>query len=142
VKRSFTIRRVFVAVVAAAIALTPSSRLALAATPSDGPVMAHGMVMPAMAGMHGMAQDMAMPGDDAVAASADMPCCPQQAPSPVDCDKCVVMAGCMAQCFSGVVATAGYLLPPLAASIVPQHETVRPTSLGRPPPEYPPRSLV
>jgi hypothetical protein len=130
---------VFVAVVAAAIALTPSSRLALAATPSGAPAMAHGMVMPAM---QDMARDMAMPGDEAVEAAADMPCCPQQAPSPVDCDKCVVMAGCMAQCFSGVVATAADLLPRLAASIVPQHETVRPTSQGRPPPEYPPRSLV
>ena len=131
------------AIVAAAIALTPSSRLAMA-MPSDAPAMAHDMVMPAMDDTQDMPQDlaMAMSGDAAVEAVADMPCCPHKAPSPVDCDKCGVLAGCAAQCFSGVVAIAGDLRPRFAASIVPQRKEARPASLGRPPPEYPPRSPV
>jgi hypothetical protein len=140
-KRRLTIRRLFVAIAVAAIAMTPSSRLATAATPSDVPAMAHEMVMPPMADAQDMSQDAAS-GDQAVAASAEMPCCPHQAPSPVDCDKCVVMAGCMAQSFSGVLTAAGHLLPRFAASIVPQRNQVAPASLGRAPPEHPPRSLA
>jgi len=139
VKSRLTIRQVLAAVVAAAIALTPSSRLAMA-MPSDAPAMVHDMVMPAMGDTQVLT--MAMSGDEVGEADADMPCCPHKAPSPVDCDKCGVMARCAAQCFSGVVAAAGDLLPRFAAALVPQRNEARPTSLGRPPPEYPPRSLV
>jgi hypothetical protein len=148
VKSRLTIRQVFAAIVAAAIALTPSSRLAMAAMPSDAPAMAHEMVMPSTDAAHGLTQDtsqdtaMSMPGDETVEMGAGTPCCPHKAPSPVDCDKCVMMAGCMAKCFSGTAATAIYLLPRLAAVIVPQRDEARLTSFGRPPPEHPPRSLV
>jgi hypothetical protein len=131
-----TIRRVFAAILGAAVALTPASRLTMAAAPSDAPAMMHDMAMP-MPG-HGPDSVMVMSDDDA----AEMPCCPHDAPMPADCDKCAFMAACMAQCFSGLAMTAGYPPPFRSAVAVAQPDEVRLASLGRPPPEHPPRSLV
>jgi hypothetical protein len=130
-----TIRRIFAAILGAAVALTPASRLAVASAPSDAPVTRHDMVMPVTDDSRG---ETAMSMSD----DADMPCCPHDAPMPVDCDKCIFMAACFAKCFSGLATTASYLLPLRSAVIVVQRDATRPPSIGRPPPEHPPRHLV
>jgi hypothetical protein len=133
-----TIRRIFAAIVAAALALAPTSRLALAAMPSDSPPMTHDMAMPAMDHAHGAATS----DDAAIEMSAEMPCCPHEAPMPADCDKCVFMAGCVVKCFSGLGTMAGYVPPVPSVVIIVRRNAAPLPSLGRPPPEHPPRFLV
>jgi hypothetical protein len=131
-----TIRGLFAAILGAAVALTPASRLA--AAPSDAPVTRHDMVMPVMDDSRDGETAMSVSDD----ADADMPCCPHDAPMPVDCDKCIFMASCIAKCFSGLATTTSYLLPLRSAVIVVQRDAMRLPSIGRPPPEHPPRHLV
>jgi hypothetical protein len=72
----------------------------------------------------------------------DMPCCPSQAPAPAGCDKCVLMAACMSQCFT-VVATEVRHPPRIASeSVAPRQNDSRRDGVGRSPPEHPPRTLV
>jgi len=132
------IRRVFAAILGVAVALTPASRLALAAVPTDAPGMGHDMVMAVMDSGGDSTVGMSMSDD----ADAEMPCCPHDAPMPVDCDKCIFMAACFAKCFSGLATTAGYLLPLRSTVIVALRDELRLPSLGRPPPEHPPRHLT
>jgi hypothetical protein len=88
----------------------------------------------AVAAMSAMTASMSMQGDD-------MPCCPEKS-SPVDCDKCVLMAICMSKTF---VAHPADVLAPLFAS---KTRTLIPASdpetdgLGYSPPPRPPRSSV
>jgi hypothetical protein len=131
-----TIRRVFAAILGAAVALTPASRLTMAAAPSDAPATLHDTAMP----MPDDGYDSAMVMSDD--GTAEMPCCPHDAPMPSDCDKCAFMAACMTQCFSGLAMTTGYPPPHRSAVALAPPDEVRLASLGRPPPEHPPRSLV
>ena len=87
----------------------------------------------AVAAMNVITTSMSMQGD--------MPCCPEKS-SPVDCDKCVLMATCMTKTF--VAHPADVLAQPFASRI----RTLIPASdpetdgLGYSPPPRPPRSLV
>jgi hypothetical protein len=88
----------------------------------------------AVAAKSAMTESMSMPGD--------MPCCPEKSPSPVDCDKCVLMAICMTKTFAAHPAD---VLAPLFAS---KMRTLIPASdpetdgLGYSPPPRPPRYQV
>jgi hypothetical protein len=88
------------------------------------------------------AQPVASGSMDMTSMSDEMPCCPSKAPAPADCDQCVLMAGCMSKCFTGMPATT--FSPFLIASheIALQRNDSRPDGLGHPPPEHPPRTLV
>ena len=107
-----------------------------------------GLVLAPFAGpvMAGATSDPSMMGDMSVSATADamddMPCCPPKAPMPVGCDKCVLMAACMAQCLTGL--TAAVFQPPFAicAGLAYPQNDFRPDGLGYPPPEHPPRTQV
>jgi hypothetical protein len=116
-----TIRRILGILVIAGLVLAPLSRPVMADTAA---------AMPAVS-MSVMADEMA----------SDMPCCPTKAPAPLDCNKCVFMAGCMTKCFAHPLAA---LFHPFAASgqIAPLQNDFRPDGLGHPPPEHPPRTLV
>jgi hypothetical protein len=74
--------------------------------------------------------------------TSEMPCCPSKTPVPMGCDKCILMAACMSQCFAGV--SAALFRPPFATSgkIAPLQNDAWPEGLGHPPPEHPPRILV
>src|SRR5260221_14543857 len=105
--------------------------------PFSRPVMAG---MDSDASMPAMADDMSM--TEMAAGMADnMPCCPAKAPMPVDCDKCVLMANCMVKCFATPSAAVFYSFA-LSGQIIPSQNDFWPDSLGRPPPEHPPRTLV
>jgi hypothetical protein len=128
------IARLLAISVIAGLVLAPLSRHAMAGTPSDA-AMADHMSMPATAddmSMSAMADEM----------TSDMPCCPSKAPVPMGCDKCILMAACMSQCFAGV--SSALFRPPFATSgrIAPLQNDAWPEGLGHPPPEHPPRILV
>jgi hypothetical protein len=128
VNRPITIRRLLAILMIVGIALAPLSRPVMAGTSAD-------------VAMSAMVDDPSAPAVADTMAS-DMPCCPSKAPAPVDCDKCVFMAGCMTQCFAGMSAAVFH--PFLAASILvaPLRNDSWPDSLGHPPPDHPPRSLI
>jgi hypothetical protein len=128
VKCQITIRRLLAILMIAGIAVAPLSRPVMAGTSADVAMSATADDSSASA----IADEMAN----------DMPCCPSKSPAPVDCDKCVFMAGCMTQCFAGMSAAVFH--PFLAASIlvVPLRNDSWPDSLGHPPPDHPPRSLI
>jgi len=124
VNRQVTIRRLLAILMIAGLALAPLSR----------PVMA------------GAAMDAAM-ADASVSATpdemaSDMPCCPSKAPAPIDCDKCVFMAACMSKCFSGMSSIAFHPWLTASQDVVALRNESWPDSLGHPPPEHPPRTLV
>ena len=123
-----TIRRLLAIVMIAGLVLAPLSRPVMAGTTSD-------------AAMSAMADDMPA-STMADTAAGDMPCCPAQAPTPSDCDKCVFMAACMSQCMAGISAVL--FRPPFADSsmIEPLRNDAWPEGLGHPPPEDPPRTMV
>lgn len=80
-------------------------------------------------------------GVPAMQMSGDMPCCPHK-PAPIDCDKCALMAMCVAKTFLAIPtdALAG-ILPSRMRSVIPHSDPVM-ESLGYSPPPRPPRSLV
>jgi hypothetical protein len=122
-----TIRRLLAIAMIAGLVLAPFARPAMAGMVADGSMSA--------------ADDMSASATTDNMAN-DMPCCPSKAPAPVGCDKCIFMAACTSKCFAGL--TIALFQPPLAVAV----DVARPQSdfwrdgLGRPPPEYPPRSLV
>ena len=128
-----TIRRLLAVLMIAGLALAPVSRPVMAATTSHGSehAMTDEMALSEMSSS-AMADEMA----------GDMPCCPSKAPMPVDCDKCVFMAGCMSKCFTGLTVPVVHLFLTAADSIAQLRNDSRPDGLGRPPPEHPPRTLV
>jgi hypothetical protein len=139
VNRIVAIRRLLAILMIAGLVLAPLSRPVMAGMPSDAPMQAttgqamdgHAMAGHAMDEMSAMADEM-----------ATMPCCPSKAPMPVDCDKCVYMAGC-ASVFLSWMPTAIVLPLPLASdSVAALTNDFRPDGLGHPPPEHPPRLLV
>jgi hypothetical protein len=73
--------------------------------------------------------------------SGDMPCCPDK-PMPIDCDKCALMAMCVAKTFLAVPADAlAEILPSRTRAVIP-HSDPAMEGLGYSPPPRPPRSLV
>ena len=135
-KRALTIRRLFAILVIAGLALAPVARPVMAqpASHDQSQAMAHEMSPSAKAS--GMADEMT----DEMA--EDMPCCPSKAPMPVDCDKCVFMAGCMTKCFTGMTANVVHLFLVASDSVALERNDSRPAGFGHPPPEHPPRILV
>lgn len=124
-----TIRRLIAAFVIAGLICAPFARLAMMATAGEAAPtadMAHAM---SAASMNDQASD-------------EMPCCPSKAPMPSGCDKCVLMAACAVKCFTGM--TLALFQPPLRTSsgAIRPRSDFWPDSIGRPPPEHPPRSLV
>lgn len=108
----------------------------------------HGMADQAVA-HHGMAgHEAAAAAADEMSASgfdevAEMPCCPSKAPkAPVDCGKCLSMAGCSAGFLTGMPGAVAVPLPILTGGVALASADFAPDGLGHPPPEYPPRSLV
>jgi hypothetical protein len=134
VNHILAIRRLLAILMIAGLSLAPLARPAMAGMPSDAPMQAmagHMMDAPAMDKMSAMADEMAA-----------MPCCPSQAPAPVDCDKCFFMAGC-ASVFLSFLPTVIVLPVPVASdSVALLTNDFRPDGLGHPPPEHPPRLLV
>jgi hypothetical protein len=128
VNRQITIRRLLAIFTIAGLVLAPLSRPVLAGTTSDGL-------------MSTMSDDMSVSAAAGEMAS-DMPCCPGKTPAPIDCDKCVLMAACMAKCFAGLSAAVFRLSFAATSRIAPPLNDSRPNDLGHPPPEYPPRTLV
>jgi hypothetical protein len=128
VKRQITIRRLLAVFMIAGLVLAPLSRPVTAGMASD-------------AAMPAMAEDisMAAPAD---AMASDMPCCPSKAPSPLDCDKCIFMAACATKCFSGISAAVFHPVLAVSVRIVPLRNDSWPDSLGYPPPDHPPRTLI
>jgi hypothetical protein len=124
VHRQITIRRLFAIAVIAALVLAPLARPAMAGPTADS-------------SMAGVADEASMAMD-----GISMPCCPAEAPAPIDCDKCVFMALCKSQCVADL-STASFRLPvaPFSAMARLQNDSW-PEGLGHPPPEYPPRRLA
>jgi hypothetical protein len=128
VNRQITIRRLLAILMIAGLVLAPFSRPVLAGATSGQPASA-------------MADGMSVSGtaDDS---ANDMPCCPSKAPTPIDCDKCVLMAACMSQFLAG--PQAAIFRAPFAVSgkIAPLQNDFWPDGMRHPPPEHPPRTLV
>jgi hypothetical protein len=127
-----TIRRLFAILLIAGLAMAPLPRMAMAQGAG---------VMQDVA-----TQDVATSDDGSAAMLAEMademPCCPAKAPMPDDCDRCAVMAGCMAKCVAGPGAAVVQRRPAIASLLgLPQNESW-PEGLGQPPPDHPPRILV
>jgi hypothetical protein len=126
------ISRLIAIVMIAGLALAPLSRPVMAA-PSD-------------VSMSAMAEDMsASTGADDMSTAemtGEMPCCPTKAPAPIDCDKCIYMAACMTKCFAGLSAAIFRASFAASGRIAPLQNDFWPDSLGHPPPDHPPRTLV
>jgi hypothetical protein len=127
-----TIRRLIAVLMIAGLALAPLSRPAMAATSAHGP-------MPAMADEMSPAAAMDDSMDEMASA---MPCCPSKAPMPIDCDKCVFMAGCMSTGFPAMSVTVVHPIAIVSDAIALRRSDLRPDGFGHPPPEHPPRLLV
>jgi hypothetical protein len=137
VNRQITIRRLLAISMIVGLVLAPFSRPVMAGAAADASMatasdmsMADDMSTDDMS-MHAMAAGMA----------DDMPCCPAKAPMPIDCDKCVFMASCMVKCFATPSAAVLHTFA-VSGQIIPSQNDFWPDSLGRPPPEHPPRTLV
>jgi hypothetical protein len=70
----------------------------------------------------------------------DMPCCPKEAPSPFDCQKCL-LATCMMKYSQPTLANAAEEVTGLV-SVIPLGNDALPAGLDRPPPDHPPRTSV
>lgn len=126
--RQIAIRQLVAIFMIAGLVLAPLSRPVMAESPPDG----------AMAGV-----------SHEVAASAttdemanDMPCCPSKAPSPVDCEKCILMAACMTTGFTVVPVSTLLRFPAVSSRTVRSRDDSWLQSLAHPPPDHPPRILV
>lgn len=152
------IRRLLAAVMVAGLVLAPLARPVMAGAPSAVLITMHGMSGHDMIG-HGTATaamaDDAMTGYDAAAPAmdqmsaagfdevAEMPCCPTEAPkAPVDCGKCLSMAGCSVSFLTGVPGAVAVPLPIPTKGVALASADFARDGLGHPPPEHPPRSLV
>jgi hypothetical protein len=133
VNHEITIRRLLAVFMIAILVLAPLARPVMAGPMSDASM--------SDTSMSAMTEDMSASAT-ADAMTDDMPCCPSKAPTPIGCDKCVLMALCMAKGFSGLTATV--FVPLFAISAGPAHpqNDFWPDGLGHSPPEHPPRTLV
>jgi hypothetical protein len=133
VKRQITTRRLLAIAMIAGLVLAPLSRPVMAGMVSDASMAAMAEDMPMAATADTMTEDMT---------ASDMPCCPSKAPSPLECDKCIFMAACATKCFSGLSAVAFHPVLAVSVGIVPLRNDSWPDSLGYPPPDHPPRTLI
>src|SRR5580692_6608836 len=117
----------------AGLVLAPLARPVMAGPMSDG-------AMSDMS-MSAMTEDMSVSAT-ADAMTDDMPCCPSKAPTPIGCDKCVLMAACMDKCFTGLSAALFSQAYVASAQMLPPQNDFWPDGLGHSPPEHPPRTLV
>lgn len=126
--RQTTMRMLLAIFMIAGLVMAPLSRPVMAQASSD-------------VSMHAMMDDMSASGMADEMAN-DMPCCPSKAPAPITCDKCIFMAGCNAQCFTGL--SAAIVQPPFTAAgtVMSLRDESWPDSLGHPPPDQPPRILI
>jgi hypothetical protein len=142
VNRQITIRWLLAITVIAGLALAPFSRPVMAETSPDGSMSA--MVHRAASTL--AVQDMTvqdMAAEDMTASMVvGMPCCPSQAPVPVDCNKCLSMAACVSKCFAGLFASGALPVFSASGTIASLANDVWPSGMGHPPPEHPPRTLV
>jgi hypothetical protein len=129
VNRQTSIRLLLAIFMIAGLVMAPLSRPVMAQASSD-------------ASMHAMMDDMSASAmaDDEMA--NDMPCCPPKAPAPIGCDKCISMAACNAQGFTGLSAAVVQPLVGTAGTIISLRNESRPDGLGHPPPDQPPRTLI
>jgi hypothetical protein len=100
---------------------------------------------PVMAGLSSPVSTQAMTDEMSSSATtdemaSDMPCCPSKAP--VDCDTCVLLATCMAKCFTGMAAVVVHPFLFVSGSVALRRNDRSPDGVGHPPPEHPPRTLV
>lgn len=86
------------------------------------------------------AQAHAMAVTESVDMASDMPCCPKQAPSPFDCQKCL-LATCMMKYSQPTLTTLGADVA-ISASVIPLGNDALPAGLRAAPPDQPPRILV
>jgi hypothetical protein len=139
VKRQITIRRLLAVFMIAGLVLAPLSRPVMAGMVSDA-MVSDGMASDAS--MPAMAEDMPMAAAASDMTAGDMPCCPSKAPSPLECDKCIFMTACATKCFSGLSAAAFHPVLAVSVRIVALRNDSWPDSLGYPPPDHPPRTLI
>ena len=86
------------------------------------------------------AQDQATVAMVSADMADDMPCCPKKAPSPFDCQKCL-LATCMMKYSQPTLANAAEEVTGLV-SVIPLGNDALPAGLDRPPPDHPPRTSV
>lgn len=110
----------------------------LVVVPLSRPVMAQAS---SNASTHAMMDGMSAPATTDEMAN-DMPCCPSKAPAPIGCDKCIFMAACNAQCFTGLSAAIVQPSFTAAGTVMSLRNESWPDSLGHPPPDQPPRTLI
>jgi hypothetical protein len=133
VNRQITIRRLLAVFMIAGLVLAPLARPVMAGPMSDGSM--------SDMSMSAMTEDMSVSAT-ADAMTDDMPCCPSKAPTPIGCDKCVLMAACMDKCFTGLSAALFSQAYVASAQMLPPQNDFWPDGLGHSPPEHPPRTLV
>jgi hypothetical protein len=86
------------------------------------------------------AQDQAMAAPESMEMAGDMPCCPKKAPSPFDCQKCL-LATCMMKYSQPTFSVAAAEVATLV-SVIPLGSDAVPAGLNGSPPDHPPRILV
>jgi hypothetical protein len=133
VNRQITIRRLLAVFMIAGLVLAPLARPVMAGPMSDGSM--------SDTSMSAMTEDMSVSAT-ADAMTDDMPCCPSKAPTPIGCDKCVLMAACMDKCFTGLSAAVFVPLFAISAGLNHPQNDFWPDGLGHSPPEHPPRTLA
>jgi hypothetical protein len=133
VNRQITIRRLLAISVIAGLVLAPLARPVMAGPMSDASM--------SDTSMSAMTEDMSVSAT-ADAMTDEMPCCPSKAPTPIGCDKCVLMAACMDKCFTGLSAAVFVPLFAISAGLNHPQNDFWPDGVGHSPPEHPPRTLV
>ncbi|TFV44512.1 hypothetical protein [Bradyrhizobium niftali] len=86
------------------------------------------------------AQDEATVAMTSAELADDMPCCPKKAPSPFDCQKCL-LATCMMK-YSQPTLANGCAEVPQLASVIPLGNDALPAELDQAPPDHPPRANI
>ena len=86
------------------------------------------------------APGQAMAKTESVETAGNMPCCPNHAPSPFDCQKCL-LATCMMK-YSQPMFTVAETEAGTLASVIPLGSDALPAGLDGSPPDHPPRILV
>lgn len=86
------------------------------------------------------APGQAMAKTESVETAGNMPCCPNHAPSPFDCQKCL-LATCMMK-YSQPTFTVADTEAGILASVLPLGSDALPAGHDGSPPDHPPRILV
>lgn len=126
--RQFTIRRLVAIFMIAGLVLAPLSRPVMAESPPAGAMVATSHDMAASM----MTDEMAN----------DMPCCPEKAPTPIGCEKCLLMAVCMTPGFTVAPISTLLQFPSVSSRMTRPKDDSWLQSLAHPPPDHPPRILI